>query len=150
MKDCLNSDQGLLDAVISIQNNSYAKILNSEKSIFYLNKKDKRLEDLLKLIVGDERYYEQYLFDQQYSHPGLSGLVCAIELKPDALFSERNITLFDIIYLELLFELESLEVFVSKNFKPLATGAVFEPTDLFEDVLTDDYWEGFRIVARIF
>jgi uncharacterized protein YbcC (UPF0753/DUF2309 family) len=136
-----NSDQGLLDAVISIQNNSYAKILNSEKSIFYLNKKDKRLEDLLKLIVGDERYYEQYLFDQQYSHPGLSGLVCAIELKPDALFSERNITLFDIIYLELLFELESLEVFVSKNFKPLATGAVFEPTDLFEDVLTDDYWE---------
>ena len=136
-----NSDTGLLESILAIQNNSFAKLFNSKRAISLLNKKDKKLEDLLTLIVGDERYYEQYLIDQQYTHPGLSGMVCAIEKKPDAVYALRPVTLFDAIYLELLFELEALENFVNKNFKPLAIGVEYQPENIFDDVATNDYWE---------
>lgn len=136
-----NSDTGLLESVLAVQNHSFAKLFNSKRAIALLHKKEKKLEDVLTLIVGDDRYYEQYLLDQQYAHPGLSGMVCAIEKKPDAVYARRNITLFDVIYLELLFELEGLENFVNINFKPLAIGVNYLPENIFKTVPTNDYWE---------
>ncbi len=131
----------LLEAIQRLQSGSYVKLFQSKRVIEFLNKKDKSLAELLELIVGDERYYDQYLLDQQYSHPGLSGMICAIESKPDSVYANRPITLFDAIYLELLFELESLEKFVNINFKPLAIGVKYEPENIFEDVQSNDYWE---------
>ena len=145
-----NATTGLLDAIIEIQKNSYTKILNSKCALELLHKKDKKLSDVLKLIVGDERYYEQYLIDQQYTHPGISGLACAIEKKPDAVYAQRPITLFDIIYLELLFELEALEAFVNKNFRPLAIGAHFEPEDIFGPAPDNDYWKVLKLWQESF
>lgn len=145
-----NSDTGLLESILSIQNNSLVKLFHSKRAIALLNKKDKKLEDLLTLIVGDERYYEQYLIDQQYTHPGLSGMVCAIEKMPNAVYAQRPITLFDSIYLELLFELESLENFVNRNFKPLAIGVDYQPENIFDDVPTNEYWETLTLWQRAF
>jgi len=144
------SNMGLLDAVLHIQKNSYAKILNSEKAIQFLEKENKSLAELLQLIVGDERYFEQYLIDQQYSHPGLSGMVCAIEKKPDAVYAQRPTTLFDIVYLELLFELEALENFVNRNFKPLAIGSEFEPENIFSKEPTSVYWDVLELWQEAF
>jgi hypothetical protein len=31
---------------------------------------------LLRITVGDSRFFKQYIFDQQFSHPGWSGIVC--------------------------------------------------------------------------
>lgn len=132
---------GLLNTIIEIQEHSYAKVFNSKRAIKLLYKKEKSLSDILCLIVGDQRYYEQYLLDQQYTHPGISGMVCAIEKKPDALYAARPILLFEFIYLELLLELEALELSVNKNFRPLAIGADFAPEDIFREVKTTDYWE---------
>ena len=145
-----DASEGLLDAIIYIQKHSYAKIINSERALKLLHKKEKKIADILYLIVGDERFYEQYLIDQQYTHPGISGMVCAVEKKPDALFNKRPIKLFDLVYLELLFELESLEKFVSKNFRPLAIGVEFEPEDIFSDVKKDDYWQVLELWQEAF
>jgi len=131
----------LLDAVQRIQKDSYVKLFKSKRAIEFLFKEDKKLSELLELVVGDERFYEQYLIDQQYSHPGLSGMISAIEAKPDSVFANRPVTLFDAIYLELLFELESLEKYVNRNFKPLTIGVKYEPENIFDEVATNNYWE---------
>ena len=144
------SNKGLLAAVLYVQNNSYTKLFSSKKAIKLLSKKDKSLKELLRLIVGDEAYYAQYLLDQQYAHPGLSGLVCAIEAKPDAVYDSRPVTLFDLIYLELLFELEALENFVNKNFKPLAIGVDFLSENIFNDVPNNDYWKVLELWQEAF
>ncbi len=143
-------ETGLINAVVHTQEHSYAKLFSSKKAIEFLRKEDKKLSDLLYFIVGDERYYEQYLIDQQFTHPGISGMVSAIEKKPDAVYAKRPITLFDLIYLELLFELEALESAVNKNFRPLAIGVKFEPEDIFASVPTSDYWEVLELWHRSF
>jgi len=145
-----NSSTGLIDAVINIQKHSYAKIFHSKKAIELLHKEDKKLTDVLYYIVGDERYYEQYLIDQQYTHPGISGMICAIEKKPDAVYAKRPVTLFDLVYLELLFELQSLESSVNKNFRPLGIGVNFEPEDIFGEVESNEYWEVLELWHRSF
>jgi len=131
----------LLDAVQRIQKESYVKFFKSKRAIEFLFKEDKNLSELLELVVGDQRFYEQYLIDQQYSHPGLSGMICAIEAKPDSVYANRPVTLFDAIYLELLFELEALEKYVNRNFKPLTIGVKYEPENIFDKVETNNYWE---------
>lgn len=143
-------DNGLLGAISYLQENSYVKLFHSKRVIKFLRKEKKSISELLTLIVGVESYYEQYLFDQQFSHPGLSGMVCAIERKPDSLFESRSITLFDFIYLELLFELEALEDFVNQNFKPLAIGIDALPVDLFANTEKDDYWLCLEIWQKAF
>jgi uncharacterized protein YbcC (UPF0753/DUF2309 family) len=145
-----SSSLGLLESLKQIQSNSYVKIFSSERAIKLLFKENKTLEELLQLIVGDKRYYEQYLFDQQFSHPGISGIVCAIESNPESLFKTKSITLFELIYTELLFELESLERFVNKNFKPLAIGITCLPKDIFAPVTKNDYWEVLELWQEAF
>ncbi len=68
-----------------------------------------RISDLLKMIVGNEAYYEQYLFDQQFSHQGWSGIVSAVEDSPQALLDSKHISLHDLIVFELLLEIDALE-----------------------------------------
>lgn len=144
------SSNSLIDAIIHIQRHSYAKLFSSKKAIKLLLKKDKKLADVLYLIVGDERYYEQYLIDQQFTHPGISGMFAAIENKPDAFYAKRPAKLFDLIYIELLFELQALESSVNKNFRPLAIGVDFEPEDYFAHVESNEYWEVLELWHRSF
>ncbi len=144
------NDKGLIEAIIHIQKHSYAKIFHSKKAIELLHKEDKKLADLLELIVGDERYYAQYLIDQQFTHPGISGMFCAVEAKLDSLYSQRQAKLFDLIYIELLFELQSLESSVNKNFRPLCIGVNFEPEDVFAKVESDEYWDVLELWQRAY
>ncbi len=140
----------LLASIIEIQEHSYAKLFQSKKAIKLLYKDDKCLADILNLIVGDDRYFEQYLIDQQFTHPGISGMVCAIEKKPDAIYINRPISLFELIYLELLLELEALESAVNKNFRPLTVGVDFEPENIFRNVESNEYWEVLELWHRSF
>ncbi len=140
----------LLSAIMHIQENSLAKLFHSKRAIELLYKKEKSLADVLQLIVGDERYFEQYLIDQQYTHPGISGMVCAIEKKSNSVYSKRTISLFQLIYLELLLEVEALESSVHKNFKPLAIGVDFKPENIFRKVETNEYWQVLEIWHRAF
>lgn len=78
-------------------------------------------EHLLELLVGDPLLYEQYLFDQQFEHPGWSGMFATLETSPELLLERRMVHLKDLIALELLLEIDALDArFGENNWKPLA------------------------------
>lgn len=59
----------------------------------------------LQRIVGEQKLYTQYLLEVLLSHPGWSGMVRVIEINPQALLSQRNISLQQLLAVELLCEL---------------------------------------------
>jgi len=63
----------------------------------------------LQRLVGDEALYEQYILELLLGHPGWSGMVRLIELRPNALLKPRNISLKELIAIELLAEWAILE-----------------------------------------
>jgi uncharacterized protein len=90
------------------------------------------INDLLKILVGDESLYEQYLFDQQFAHQGWSGMVSVVETQPETLLDKRNITLRDLIRFELLLEIDALDSHFPKGWSPLGSALTEKPVSLFE------------------
>ena len=91
------------------------------------------LPELLKTIVGKEDYFEQYLFDQQFAHPGWSGFVSAVEDNPQTLLDRKQITLKELLEFELLMELDALNHTLGNKWQPLTTHVSELPIDLFAD-----------------
>ena len=91
------------------------------------------LPELLKTIVGKEDYFEQYLFDQQFAHPGWSGFVSAVEDNPQTLLDRKQITLKELLEFELLMELDTLNHTLGNKWQPLTTHVSELPIDLFAD-----------------
>ncbi|NBU46824.1 MAG: DUF2309 domain-containing protein [Flavobacteriales bacterium] len=89
---------------------------------------------LLEEIVGDERYFETYLFDQQFSHPGWSGIVAVIDNNPNALLDRKPIKLTELIHFELLLEIDVLNFHYGKAWPTIGHKAKDENIDLFSDV----------------
>jgi hypothetical protein len=69
---------------------------------------DHVIQVCLKKIVGDEQLYEQYLLEMLLAHPGWSGMVHVIEQNPKALLARREISLKELIAVELALELAFL------------------------------------------
>ena len=95
---------------------------------------DYSIAGLLTTIVGKEEYFEQYLFDQQFSHHGWSGFVSAVEDNPQTLLDRKIITLKELVEFELLMELDALNHQLGKKWQPLADHVAEPPLDLFADV----------------
>jgi len=134
--------KGLLLSVQSLEQNTFFEFFHSSRVKELLFKKKRRIEDLLEIIVGDERYYEQYLFDQQFAHPGWSGMVSVIENNPVTLFSKKHISFADFVYLELLLEIDALDgVYGIGKWKPIAQLTTDEPYNVLEDVEFAKEWE---------
>ncbi len=122
-----------LNAIKELNNSSLVKIIKSKRAVEILNQPHKnQLTSLLKIIVGDEKLYEQYLFDQQFAHPGWSGMVAVLEDNPVSLLDKRTISLHDFIVVELLLELDQLEKRRENKWKPLALAIKTPLTPLFE------------------
>ena len=80
-----------------------------------------QLEDLLKLVVGDApQLFEHYLWDQQFGHKGWSGMVSVVDHNPKTLLIAKEINLEELIYLELLMEIDTLNYVLGKDWQPLA------------------------------
>ncbi|HEY0042858.1 MAG TPA: putative inorganic carbon transporter subunit DabA, partial [Flavisolibacter sp.] len=94
---------------------------------------DYSITELLKTIVGKEEYFEQYLFDQQFAHPGWSGFISAVEDNPQTLLDKKIITLKELVEFELLMELDALNASHKNKWQPLAMHAT-APVNLFADV----------------
>lgn len=77
------------------------------------------ISTLLAMLISDERFFEQYLFDQQFSHPGWSGMVAVLEANPETLLNEKIIHLKDLIYLELLLEIDAIDAKHGENWLTL-------------------------------
>lgn len=128
------NDKGFLETIRSLEKNSYSSIFKSLRVKDLLFKESTSIAELLNLIVGPEAYFEQYLFDQQFSHRGWSGMVATIEDHPETLLAQKKISLKELIIFELLLELDQLDTELKSNWKRLAEGYNISPLDLLEAV----------------
>jgi uncharacterized protein YbcC (UPF0753/DUF2309 family) len=122
---------GFLDAMAEIERNGLVSFFRTEHVRNLLLYGDTSLSNLLHLIVGDKKLFERYLFDQQFAHPGWSGMVAVIESNPNALIDERSISLEEFIRFELLLEIDALDDYFGEIWAPLAWKISRQPQELF-------------------
>lgn len=128
------SGEGFLADLKTLEQRSFTSFFNGKLAKKLLLHGDCSMAQLLKMVVGDEQYFEQYLFDQQFSHQGWSGIVSAIEQAPGVLLDSRKISLHDLIIFELLLEIDTLEQeFGAGGWAPLCSKVHVPPLHLFDD-----------------
>ena len=82
---------GFLASLRALEKNGFTSFFKTKRAKQLLLNGNNSIADLLKIVVGNEAYFEQYLFDQQFSHQGWSGIVSAIEDQPNSLLDRKNI-----------------------------------------------------------
>jgi uncharacterized protein len=132
------SDKGFLNSIREMEKNTYSSFFNCDRAKELIRTRCK-ISDLLKILVDDETLYEQYLFDQQFSHQGWSGIVSVVEDQPEFLLDTKRISLKDLIIFELLLEIDALDSKFGEIWAPLAAKIENKPIDLFEDVIETEY-----------
>jgi uncharacterized protein YbcC (UPF0753/DUF2309 family) len=142
--------QGLLASLREMERKSYTSFFRSDRARQVLMQEDLQISDLLHLLVGDKALFEQYLFDQQFAHPGWSGLVSAIEDQPHTLLDPRNISLHDLIVFELLLEIDALDFQFNGKWSPLSAVLESRPVDLFAEVAATEQDEVVAIWQEAF
>ena len=128
------SGQGFLASVREMEKNGFISMFKGERARKMLLEDACSLKDLLRVLVGDERLFEAYLFDQQFAHPGWSGMVAVIEEQPETLLDQKIISLHDLICLELLLEIDALDDKFGAIWKPLSQNVEGEMEALFAPV----------------
>ncbi|MBI3133893.1 MAG: DUF2309 domain-containing protein [Bacteroidetes bacterium] len=123
----------LLEAIRHLEKNSFSGFFRTDRARVLLHDQKTTIKELLKILVGEESLFEQYVFDQQFEHPGWSGLVAVIEEQPQTLLDQRKISLHDLILLELMLEIDTMDHRFGANWKPLAHTLKQRPTALFSD-----------------
>ena len=146
-------DQGISIWNFPIDDNGFLstlrKLEGSTKTSFFRGKLAKKLlldesvdiPYLLKEIVANEAYYETYLFDQQFSHPGWSGIVSFLDENPNALLDKRKITLTELIHFELLLEIDVLNYQYGKAWPTIGQKAKKENLHLFDQIEANEAME---------
>lgn len=141
---------GLMAAVRKLDRESFGGIFKS-KRVKNLLHKHLNISDLLEILVGNEKYYERYIFEQQFSHPGWSGMVAVLEDHSDTLLKKKKITLRDFIFLELLMEIESLDLKFGDKWTSLDDVIPSDlKTDIFEAETADEFFEVLALWQEIF
>jgi len=102
-------EDGFLASIRELQAGSISALFYSPRVRKLLDDPNTSLRHLLEILVGDPKLYERYLFDQQFAHPGWSGMVAVLERNPESLLDKRRISLTDFILLELLLEIDYLD-----------------------------------------
>ncbi len=92
------------------------------------------INSLLQLLVGQQEWFTQYLFDQQFAHAGWSGMVAAVAQQPTGLLDQRSISLEELIRFELLLEIDALDELFGAQWPPLSQRLQQPPTALFDPV----------------
>lgn len=127
-------DKGFLASIRELQRHAWSGLLRGNRAIGLLMDEDTTITRLLGILVGDETLYADYLFDQQFGHPGWSGLVSVVEDQPGTLLDRRRISLKEMILFELLLEVDALDRQFPKGWRPLAEGMKHRPRPLFDPV----------------
>jgi uncharacterized protein len=109
-----------LEAIRAMEAGATTSWFRTKRPRALLAQRDVGLGELLSILVGDERLYAQYLFDQQFAHPGWSGLVAVVERQPGTLLDTRMIRLADAVLLECLLEIDALDHHFPGGWQPLA------------------------------
>jgi uncharacterized protein YbcC (UPF0753/DUF2309 family) len=136
-----NPTNGFLNGIIAFEKNTFFGFFHSKRVKELLFKENKSLHELLNILVGNESYFEQYLFDQQFAHPGWSGFVAVIEEKPKLLFDIRRMSFSNFVYVELLLEIDALDkIFGEGKWAPIAELTEQKPLNLFQENDQKDIW----------
>lgn len=113
--------KGFLNSLREIEKNSFSSLFSTERARLLFMDPAKSITDLLDILVDDSDLYEQYLFDQQFAHPGWSGMVAVIESNQNMLLDKREITLSEFIQFELLLEIDAFDAhFGTEAWLPLS------------------------------
>lgn len=129
-----STDKGLLCAIRLLETNSHASFFSSKRARNLLLDPALSMTQLLEIVVGDVAYFQQYLFDQQFSHRGWSGMVATVESNPSVMLDQRVISLEEVITLELLLEIDVLDTHRGGGWEPISQKVTFPPIDLFADI----------------
>jgi uncharacterized protein YbcC (UPF0753/DUF2309 family) len=143
-------NKSFLDCIKELEQNGIVSMFKSSRAKELLFSENLSITSLLKIVVGNESYFEQYLFDQQFSHRGWSGMIAVIEEKPETLLSQKKISLNDVIIFELLLEINHLDDQLGKNWKPICDTCTDSPIDLFADIEKTDLQEVLKIWQNSF
>lgn len=138
-------NKGFLEAIKELEQTSFSSIFKTKRAKQLLFNESTSIKSLLEIVVGNEAFFEQYLFDQQFSHRGWSGLVAAVEEHPDTLLSPKIISLHDVIILELLLEIDNLDTELGSNWKPISSLTNQSPIHLFDEVENTEYHEVMKL-----
>jgi len=98
-----------LAALRQMESENTASIFTGERARNCFLNPAFKLIDALDLLVGDQSAYENYLYDQQFAHPGYSGMIAQIANRPSLLVLERAIAFEDFLLLECLLEIDTLD-----------------------------------------
>jgi len=128
-------DKGLLASIREMERVSFTSFFRNSRSKKLLLGGQATIPHLLSILVGDEKLYKHYLYDQQFSHQGWSGMVSTVEDQPQTLLDAKKISLQDLIAFELLLEIDALDSqFGVDGWKPLSKVIHEAPEDLFAEV----------------
>lgn len=158
---------GFLDQGISIWNmptselNFWSSLQELERksvSSFFKTSKAKKMLlenkadilEMLNLLIGEEQYFEQYLFDQQFMHPGWSGIVSVLENDSNTLLENRKISLEEFIRLELLLEIDALYNKFKGIVPRLADVIDKQPEPLFSEIKNQELFDVYSIWQESF
>jgi len=133
------TDGDFLSAIREMENKSKVSFFKSNKVKILASRKGLTMTKLLDILVGDPKLYASYVFDQQFAHPGWSGMVSFVEDHPNALLAKRRIKIEELIILELLFEIDVLETKFGHQWKALGQFEHTKPADLFSKPPKSEY-----------
>lgn len=134
-----SDERGFLESVRHLDKTIFGGLFKSKRVRQWLHQETTDVEDLLTILVGDELYFEHYLFDQQFAHPGWSGMVSFIEDHPGSLIDRRKISLKEFIIFECLLEIDMLDQKYGETWAPLSTQLPKKIQPLFRKVPVQEY-----------
>jgi len=130
------SGEHFWDCVLRLATNSLLPLYPFNEPIVYellSETPDHVITACLKEIVGDETLYEQYLLEVLLAHPGWSGMIHVIEQNPKALLARREISLKELLAVELAIELAFLHKKKGPHFPSIASLPYTSGTPLLKD-----------------
>ncbi len=130
--------KGFLDSIRQLQLGSFSSIFNSKRVVALLQDPNLNLETLLDILVGDPKANGWYVFDQQFAHPGWSGMVSVLEDQPESLLDTKRISLEDLILVECLLEIDALDKKFGEGWIPLGQQFPHDTQNLFEVGLLEE------------
>lgn len=116
-------DLGFLAAMRHLESNGTVSFFKKRRAKELLKNNALHIEDCLAILVGKEELYERYLFDQQFAHPGYSGMVSVLSADAHALIDERQIDFVDWMIFECLLEIDALDAQFGEIWMPIGQHA---------------------------
>lgn len=117
------ADDGFIASIQLLEQESAVSLFKKPRAKKLLLDPNTTLEKLLRIVVGGSEFYERYLFDQQFAHPGYSGMVAVLEHQDGSLVKPRKLALADFIKLELLLEIDALDNRFGELWAPISIHA---------------------------